>query len=99
MAAHTPGSWRWEGISKSFRDDAANVLAPTIHRYDSLAPSVIEYAGCGTHQIELTDEDAALIASAPDLLAACKELTASPEAPSRDILERALAAIAKAEAK
>jgi hypothetical protein len=67
MSKHTPGPWDWRGKSDTLHtlhdrgeyQYGKRVLAPT-YEYD---------AGAG---VEVSEADARLIASAPDLLEACK---------------------------
>jgi hypothetical protein len=74
MSKHTPGPWEWRGnvlftASDEFRDHF--VLCPKIVRVhgDRMSPS-----------IACSDVDRALLAAAPDLLAACEEALAAIDA-------------------
>lgn len=59
MSAHTPAPWTWE---QSRHGD-----------YVELRPGVIEYAGCGSHAVTVSEADAHLIAAAPRMLDALIE--------------------------
>lgn len=93
--SHTPGPWIWRNKSGSLHQKGTDrrfgvtVLAPT-YEYDS---------GVDT---EVSDADAALIAAAPDLLAALKEIlpwhdSHPAEATDNRMVNLCRAAIAKAE--
>lgn len=96
-AGHTPGPWVWRAKSGSlhqvgdapaqFGQFGKCVLTP-IYEYDSGADTIV------------SDADAALIAAAPDLLAALKDLHEAVQGGGypHAAMTEARAAIAKAEA-
>lgn len=88
MSKHTPGPW----------EDAREGW---IDSFDG--QSVIEYAGCGSHEaLYGNPADKTLILAAPDLLEACESLInielidVVSVGPLREALNKARAAIAKA---
>lgn len=85
MSKHTPGPWQWHRKTK--------------WGYDSLSPAVIH--GTVEGLIDVDENDARLIAAAPDLLAVLQDLEASAPYWSEydvpiGIVDRIRAAIAKA---
>lgn len=86
--AHTPGPWKWQTESVYNGGDARD----RSWLYSGSDP-VLEYAGCGSHECSVSDDDARLIAAAPDLLAALYNMLEDGDKTDR---EQALAAIAKA---
>jgi hypothetical protein len=103
--AHTPGPWKWEVIDEKelalYSESDPYGVANSILTVDRCDACIKNDRLC----MWPSKENEALIAAAPDLLAACKELTAYVEAGNwasnrlTDILVSARAAIAKAEAQ
>lgn len=98
MSKHTPGPWEVKRASEP---------EGTTEFYFTSSKGVIGYWKGGRHrhtddQWLLTEEDANLIAAAPELLEACEALTSiehidqSSTGPLRDALLKARAAIARA---
>lgn len=87
MSMHTPGPWKVAKPQRTYRD--GNLM------YGIVGPEcVIDYEDWG-----FTEADARLIAAAPDLLEALKELAdyVRTDLVDSDIARRVEAAIAKAE--
>jgi len=60
---HTKGPWKWEE-----RTDNNKVYGDGKWLVSETGDTVVDYLGCGTHECEVTDGDAKLIAAAPTLL-------------------------------
>lgn len=95
----TPGPWEWEEATEVDYKDPERKETRVPNQFVSLNPGVIEYAGCGTHRIEIRDVDARLIAASPDLLEALKDVVNNAGTDSSEMWRRAIAAIAKAEGR
>jgi hypothetical protein len=71
---HTKGTWRWEYTEH--RDPHDDFIKPEtwLVAVDNTGKTnvVLGYQGCGSHCIDVSPEDAALIEAAPDLLDACE---------------------------
>lgn len=65
-AKHTPGPWAWD-------DGFDHKPDRKVDLYGKDNVTVLEYAGCGSHELTGKPEDLALIAAAPDLLAALSD--------------------------
>ncbi len=64
MSKHSPAPWYWTK-NGNWQEGSGKWLA-------SQTGMVLDYSGCGTHKCDVTEEDAHLIAAAPELLAALK---------------------------
>lgn len=91
MTAHTPGPWEWwtsnswRRLRHSDRGVSTDVIMPTVH------PD-------GHPDLIVSDGDAALLAAAPDLLAALKSVVAIADRKT-DEFDRARDAIDRAEGR
>ena len=74
MSAHTPGPWSWQ---QGFRVEG-NAVGRQFEGIDGPGDEyVLEYADCGSHEVWVDNPaDARLIAAAPELLEALRELLA-----------------------
>jgi hypothetical protein len=68
MSAHTPGPWVWRGKSGSLHQAGEK---PHTYGATVLAPTYEHDSGLDT---EISEADAALIAAAPDLVEALREM-------------------------
>lgn len=64
-AKHTPGPWAWENGSLQYGDGKW---------LSSPSGMVLDYAGCGSHECDIKEADARLIAAAPELLEALEQI-------------------------
>jgi hypothetical protein len=76
---HTPGPWVWDGVDESYGSFEAEVLkganGDLVIRLEDDYPG---YPECGEHLImDMNSEDARLIAAAPELLEALKQLNSA----------------------
>ena len=88
---HTPGPWEWV-------KDKSDWGGTWIFSGDT---PVLDYAGCGSHDTEISDANAHLISAAPDMLEALREVVSEYDNPDngrylRWAVDDARAAIAKA---
>lgn len=72
--SHTPGPWHWDGLWLESEDPHKTVIEISQDWTDSI-------------DVVISDDDASLIAAAPDLLAACEECRMALE-PYDDIKPR-----------
>jgi hypothetical protein len=98
MSKHTPGPWKIHAATHRTHAGAKDDIMPPSWKPDSPMnrwPMPIAALWCATTDCEA---NRALIAAAPDLLAACKQMLKS-EPPGTSLSIMLIAVIAKAEGK
>lgn len=92
--AHTPGPWEWRGNNTDLR-----TLADKGKYKYGTAILALQYDGEGGWEIGVSEDDAVLMAAAPDMLEALKKASVWLQrlGETQEALPAVLAAIAKAE--
>lgn len=94
MGKHSPAPWYWTENS-NWQEGSGKWLA-------SQTGMVLDYSGCGTHECDVTKEDARLIAAAPELLEDLQAIISMIDHGSEDqskVLAKARATISKVKGK